>query len=58
VIPIPHWVSPLVNIVLAVLVVAVLVAFYLAFGVWAPVALLCFCLAGWQLAVIVRGDSK
>jgi hypothetical protein len=55
-IPIPSWVSPLVNGLLLLLALALVVSFWLAFGEWVLIALFVFALAAFTLAVIFKGE--
>lgn len=57
-IPIPSWVSPLVNGLLLLLALALVVSFWLAFGEWILIALFALVLIGGTLAVIFEGTRK
>lgn len=57
-IPIPSWVSPFVDGLLILLVLALVVSFWLAFGGWILPALLGFVLVAGMVAVISEGAKR
>jgi len=58
VIPIPSWISPLVNGLLLLLALALVVSFWLAFGEWILLALFALIIVGWMCAVIFKGEPQ
>lgn len=57
-IPIPGWISPLVDTLLLALAVVLVASFWLVFGEWIVVALFGLAVGGWTLAVILEGEPR
>jgi uncharacterized membrane protein YccC len=57
-IPIPRWISPLVNGLLLLLALALVVSFWLAFGEWILLGLFAFVLVAGTIAVIFKGEPE